>query len=307
MNSSTALSGIARSSVLVDLRIRSYTGRRQDKTTQEEVTVSKGAASRRAASVYKSLFADCKELEAITSVQTRARAKHYTMTLPWSDTGSRLLPIAGLRTYKDAMADLQTEFDAAVQAFLVKYDTLVAAAAFQLGTLFDRSEYPKRHEVAARFSLTVEYTPLPTSGDFRIDAENDIQTALMQEYDARTTALVTKTQRDAWTRLHETLTHLVSRLSDKDEGKRNRIFDTLVTNPLELCGLLTAFNITNDPALEAARVELEKVMMGTSAEELRKSPDERAHVKRSAEQILSAFDWSIVADADADADDVEAA
>lgn len=288
-----ALSGVARSSVLVDLRIRTYTGRKQDRETQEEVTTSKGAASRRAASVYKSLFAECKELDRALSLQARARARHYALTLPWSDTGSRLLPITGMKAYQETMSDLQSQFDAAVQAFLIKYDTLVAAAAFQLGTLFDRSEYPTRDTVARRFSLTVDYNPLPLAGDFRVDVESDLQKDLMRQYEERTASLVAGAQRDAWTRLHETLTHLAERLADKGEGKRGRIYDSLVSNPAELCGLLTTFNIAGDPTLEAARVALEGVLSRTSADELRKSPDERAHVKASVEEILSGFDWGV--------------
>lgn len=293
---SSALAAVARRSVLVDLRIRTYTGRRQDKNTQEEVQHAKGAASRRAASVYKSLFADCAELEAITRVQAKARQRHYAMTLPWSDTGSRLLPLAGLQAYKDEIGSYQEQFSEAVRAFLDKYDTLVAGAAFQLGTLFDRSEYPMRADIERRFSMIIETSPLPLSGDFRLDAERDLQLDLMQEYENRAAALVDTAQRDAWTRLYDALKHLTERLADAEDGKRARIFDTLVTNPLQLCGLLSSLNVTNDPALEAARVQLEKTMLGTSADELRKSADERAHVKSSVDQILSAFDWSAAQD-----------
>lgn len=290
-----ALAGIARAGVLVDLRIRSYTGRKQDRDTQEEVQHAKGAASRRAASVYKSLFADCAELDAITRIQARARQRHYAMTLPWSDVGSRLLPLAGLKQYKEEIGSYQTQFSEAVTAFLDKYDTLVAAAAFKLGSLFDRSEYPLREHIERRFSMQIEISPLPLAGDFRVDTEQDLQLGLMKEYEERAASLVQAAQRDAWTRLHDALQHLAARLTDED-GKRARIFDTLVTNPLELCGLLSSLNITNDPALEAARVKLEKTMLGTSADELRKSPDERAHVKANVQEILSAFDWNVASD-----------
>ncbi len=57
----TQVAGIARAAMLVDLQISIYSGRKQDKRTQAEVTLSKGANSKKAASVYKSLFADCAE------------------------------------------------------------------------------------------------------------------------------------------------------------------------------------------------------------------------------------------------------
>ncbi len=138
---SNIVAGVARSSMMVDLHIAVYTGRKQDKSTQAEVVANKGANSKKAASVYKSLFADCAELDAITKFQARARAEHYRLTLPWNDYGARLLPTKALLDYQQSMGRYQSEFERLVDAFLDKYDTLVAAAAFQLGTLFDRDEY----------------------------------------------------------------------------------------------------------------------------------------------------------------------
>ena len=60
------VAGVARAAMLVDLQISLYSGRKQDKATQAEVTQSKSAKSSKAASVYKSLFAECAELDAIT-------------------------------------------------------------------------------------------------------------------------------------------------------------------------------------------------------------------------------------------------
>jgi hypothetical protein len=298
--SQTIITGVARGSVLVDLTIRTYTGRKQDKSTQEEVQHAKGAASRRAASVYKSLFAECRELDAITKFQASVRTAHYKLTLPWADKGSRLLPIRGLQSYQDRMNMYRAEFDTLVARFLDRYDLLVAAAAFQLGTLFDRSEYPTREKVASKFSIDVSLSPLPTAGDFRIDAEADLQRDLMQQYEEQATQRVVAAQRDAWNRLHTTLKHMADRLTDED-GKKNRIFDTLIDNPRELCGLLTMLNVTNDPALERARVQLENLIEGTSVSELRKFPDERAHVKSKVEGLLSQFDWGTIDD-DAEAE-----
>lgn len=289
-NTPVALAGIARAGVLVDLCIRTYSGRKQDKSTQEEVQHAKGATSAHAASVYKSLFADCPELHDIIKFQAKVRDTHYKLTMPWSDNGSRLLPILGLQNYKARMDAYQGEFDALVQRFLDRYDTLVAAAAFKLGALFNRNDYLLREQVQRKFSMAVTFSPLPTSGDFRIDAERDIQESLIRDYEERAASLVEQAQREAWTRLHKSLTHLAERLTDKD-SKRPRIYDSLVTNPLELCSLLTTFNVTNDPALERARVQLEQVMLGTSADDLRKFPDARADVKDKVQNILSQFDW----------------
>lgn len=287
------VAGVARAAMLVDLQISLYSGRKQDKATQAEVTASKGAKSSRAASVYKSLFAECQELDAITKFQARARAEHYKLTKPWNDYGARLLPTALLQKYKVEMNQYESEFNRLVDVFLDKYDTLVAAAAFQLGTLFDRDEYPTREQVARKFRFDISYAPLPTAGDFRLDIESEVQRDLMRQYEKRMEQQLEAAAQDSWTRLHEALTRLSDRLVVEDDGKKRKFHDTMVTGALELCELLTDMNVTNDPALEKARRKLEEALSGVTPKELREEDSTRTITKQKVDAILAAFDWGV--------------
>jgi hypothetical protein len=290
----TNVAGIARAAMLVELNVSLYSGRKKDKTTQAEVVASKGAHSKQAASVYKNLFSDCKELDEITKFQARARADHYRVTLPWSDSGLRLLPTIKLLDYQDLMGKHQSEFNRLVTAFLDRYDTLVAAAAFQLGTLFNRAEYPTRDQVARKFSFDVVFTPLPTAGDFRLDIESEVQDDLVRQYEARMQTMVEQANQDAWTRLYDVLSAMSDRLAieETEDGPKKRVFrDSLVSNADEICGLLTALNVTGDPALERARARLEDAIHGVTADDLRKSDGQRVITKQKVDAILSDFDW----------------
>ena len=290
------VAGVARSAMLVDLNISVYSGRKQDKSTQAEVTIAKGSGSKKAASVYKNLFAECKELENITKFQARARAEHYRMTLPWNDHGARLLPTISLMDYQKTMGRFRSEFDLLVEAFLDKYDTLVAAAAFQLGTLFDRGEYLTRNQVAQRFRMDSSFTPLPTAGDFRLDVESTVQRELVEQYERKLEEQLTQANRDAWDRLHTALTKLSDRLVVEEDGKKRVFHDTLVTGAVDLCELLTAMNITKDPQLESARRQLEAVLSGVTPKELREEDGTRVLTKQKVDAILDAFDWGEEAD-----------
>lgn len=292
------VAGIARSCMLVDLFISTYSGRKQDKRTQDEVTIAKGAASKRAASVYKNLFSECKELDAITKFQSAARMKHYKLTLPWSDNGSRLLPTKSFMAYTDDMNAATDEFNALVTKFLDRYDTLVAAAAFQLGSLFDRAEYPTREQVARKFSFEVVYTPMPTSGDFRLDIESEVQGDLAAQYEKRMETQLASASKDAWTRLHGVLSRISDRLTPEPDGKKRIFHETMLSNADELCDLLTALNVTGDPDLEQARIQLQKALFGVSAKELREVESARVEVKKNVDDILKSFDWFDSEDAD---------
>lgn len=299
------VAGVARSSMMVDLHIAVYTGRKQDKSTQAEVVATKGANSKRAASVYKSLFAECKELDELTKFQARVRSEHYRLTLPWNDQGARLLPTKALLDYQAAMSRYRAEFERLTDAFLDKYDTLVAAAAFQLGTLFDRSEYPSRGAVAQRFKFDVTFTPLPVAGDFRLDIESEVQRDLIAQYEAKMNAKLMQANQDAWTRLYDALKRLSDRLVIEEDGKKRRFHDTMVTGALELCDLLSQMNVTNDSELESARRQLEAVLSGVTPDELRKEDGTRALTKQKVDQILSAFDWGVEDGTDENTADIE--
>jgi hypothetical protein len=299
----STVAGVARASMMVDLHISVYSGRKQDKATQGEVTAAKGSGSKKAASVYKNLFAECKELDDLTKFQARARAEHYRLTLPWNDQGARLLPTASLLEYQQTMGRYSNEFDRLVDAFLDKYDTLVAAAAFQLGTLFDRQEYLSRAQVALRFRMESSFTPLPTSGDFRLDIESEVQRELVEQYERRMEAKLAQANQDSWSRLHDALLRLSDRLVIEEDGKKRKFHDTMVTGALELCDLLTVMNITKDPQLESARRKVEAVLSGVTPKELRDEHSTRIQTKQQVDAILDAFDWGDTPDVGLDLDD----
>lgn len=287
------IAGVARSAMMVDLNIAIYSGRKQDKSTQAEVTNAKGSGSKKAASVYKNLFAECKELDAITKFQARARAEHYKLTLPWNDQGARLLPTAALMDYQKTMQRYKDEFNRLVDAFLDKYDTLVAGAAFQLGTLFDRNEYPSRGKVAQRFRMDTSFTPLPTGGDFRLDIESEVQRELVRQYEEKLDAQLAAANQDSWTRLYNAISRLSDRLAVDEDGKKRTFHDTTVTNAVELCELLHVMNITQDPALTKAARKLAEVLSGVTPKELREEDSTRALTKIKVDEILGAFDWGV--------------
>ena len=285
--------GIARAAMLATLNISMYSGRKMDRNTQAEITAAKGAASANAASVYKNLFSDCAELEAVTKFAGNVRNWHYRMTLPWSDSGLRLLPTKAFMDYTQDMNRHKQQFEFLVDAFLNKYDTLVAAAAFKLGTLFDRDEYPQRNQVERRFKFELAFTPLPTSGDFRLDIESDVQQELVAQYERRLQQQIAAAQQDAWTRMYEALTRVKDRLTLNEDGTRRVFHDTMITGAQELCDLLTQLNVTKDPALEKARQQLEDAMNGVDVKELRKEEGARLITLQKVNAILDAFDWGV--------------
>lgn len=290
---------IQNSAVLVDLNISAWTGRKLDKKVSGEIDVNKSTKTR-AGNYHKNLLAGTAKLDEVQKIVSAVRVWHYEQTLPWSDAGSRLLPMKNFFDYKQTLSNFEGQFHNAVDEFVDKYPELVSAAAFQIGALFNRDDYPNVEDIKHKFKFNYVFMPVPTAQDFRIQASDEAIKELQAQADTIVNQRVADAMKEMWDRLHGQLTHMSEKLTDlveprvnkKGEERYAQVFrDSLVTNAIELCGLLTRLNVTNDPKLEQARVQLEKTITGVTADTLRDDDLKRAEVKSKVDEILKAFDF----------------
>ena len=283
------MTSISSAAMLVNLRISVWTARRKDKETEAHIVRDAGARSDRALSAHKNLLADAAPLVAINKFAGDCRQWFYFNTLAWDDDGRRLLPTKTFFTVKQEANDRDAHFWQLVTTFEREYPTLITAAALQLGTLFKRSEYPDHRTIADKFSFGLSFSPVPEAGDFRLDVAADALKELRASCEAEVSTRVESALRDAWERLHTTIKHMQEKLTPNDDGKTKRIHETMLTNAGELCSVLSALNITNDPKLEEARRALEGVVERTDTQSLRDSDELRASVKKKVDEIADKF------------------
>jgi hypothetical protein len=280
---------IASSSVLVELNISVPSFRKLDKKTSDEVNVGKKAV-KGASRVNVHLLAGTDKLEELHKFVGRIRSEFYYKTLPWSDSGQRLVPMAAFFDLTEWLSAQQLEFETKVAEFIAVYPTLISAQAFAMGTFFDRSQYPDPSEIVDKFKFSKLFLPVPESGDFRVDVDESLREQLTAEfskaYDARTASAMN----DIWNRLHEVLTHMSERLAPAKDGEKKIIRESLLGNAVELCDVLTRLNVTQDPALEKARKMLENTLTGVETSDLK---DKRisVDVKAQVDSILASFNF----------------
>lgn len=280
--------------LLVEFNASVWTARKLDKTTTTEIVASKNAGSKDAARVNKHLLAGRTELDVIQQAVGRARQFVYDNTLPWSDSGLRLLPTVNFMKFTERMNDFDEEISALVKSFVAIYPTLITAQAMALGDMFKRDDYPTANEIVTKFSFRVNYMPVPTSGDIRVDVGNQAQKELNDRLQALTQERIDNAMNDIKTRLLDHLKRMSDRLTTDyvaGEAKQRRFHDTLVDGALDLCDMAKSLNVTNDVGLEQARKELEQLLTGVTPDELRKNEAIRQDVKKNVDSILSKFDF----------------
>jgi hypothetical protein len=280
---------ISTSAVLVELNISVWPASKLDRDATTQVNTDASAVVD-AARVHKNLLAGTNLRKEIENFAAKVRLYHNQRTLPWADKGERMLPTALFMEYKQTMNNYEQTFNMLCDNFFDEYPRLVTEAPINLGSMHKAEDYPEIQEVKLKFGFRRTVKPVPEAGDFRLDIPaNDLE-EMRSEFNTQQDNKLADAMREPWERLHEMLLGMSKKLDDSSGGKK-RYHDTLVSNPLELCELLTKMNITNDPKLEEARKELELTMLGTNIEAIKEDEYHRTEVKSKVDAILKKFEW----------------
>jgi hypothetical protein len=279
---------VSNASMLVELSIGSWTGRKLDKRASQDVT-DHAKAAKGVANVHKKLLGDCAELDAVQKFVANARNIHYSSTAPWSDTGLRILPTARYFKYHEQMTGLQDEFARLVDAFLQAYDWEISQSQVKLGDLFNPDEYPTADSLRCKFRFKINYIPLPAVGDWRVDMEQDALNTLKDHYEQFYSNQLQSALKDVWSRTHDALSKMSERLDYTDDKTRKIFRDSLVENVLEVVDLLGDFNITGDAQMTAMKDKLEDAMRGVTPEALREDAYLRPETKRQVDEVLKSL------------------
>jgi len=289
----TAAPSISSAALFVELSISTWTGRKLDKRATAD-TLTQNAAASGAGSFHKKLLGDCAELDAVHKFVGNARTFHYASTMAWSDMGMRLVPTAHYAEYHKEITGLEQQFHQLVEQFLTAYQWAQTEAQVKLGALYNPLEYPDVDTLRSKFKFRYAYQAIPAVGDFRLNIAHEAQEYLNSQYEQHYTQQLNNAMAEVWQRTYDALKHMSEKLdyADKEDKTTRKIFrDSLVDNVQSMMNLLVKFNITNDPKMDAMRVQLEDAMFGVSPEALREDDDFRMETKRKVDSILSNMKW----------------
>lgn len=279
-------------SMIVEFNASVWTARKLDKGVTDEVVYTKSAGAKNAARVNKNLLAGRNELDVIQKHVNAVRTYVYSQTMPWSDSGQRLLPTSKFIEFNNRMDEENDKFWQLVNDFVDVYPSLITAQAMALGDMFNRNDFPSQQEIAAKFDFSVGFLPVPTFGDFRIDVGNEAQAELQRKLTELSDKRVEAAMQDVKDKLKEHLKRMSDRLTVdyvNGEAVTRKFHNSLVDGAFDLCDMVKTLNIINDPDLEAARKQLEFALVGVDAKELRTNAHTRTDVKSKVDEILNKF------------------
>lgn len=283
--------------MLSSLSICQWSGYRYDPDASEQLTKMHGA-EKDAARVNKRLVPRS-ELEAITQAVSRARRDHDFLTLPWTDDGWRVLPAATYFEHTQKMQDHKTAILAAVGKFIARYEDVVRNQS-RLGTLRKVTDYPGMRpdgetvsflfpqELHEKYSFATDVKPMPDANDFRVNIGDEERERLKKQIADSVQAALRASTRDLWQRLYDVVGHMSTRMSEyntAEEGKKPKLYKSMVTNIVEIVDVLPRLNISGDEELNRMTDTIRQSLL-VDTDELRKSDTLRTDTAKAAADIM---------------------
>jgi hypothetical protein len=270
------MKNLTEKSLLVSLIISQWSARKYDRKATAEVNDAHNAKD---AGRFNKILIAKESLQEIQQIGNKARAFHYDNTLPWSDTGERMLPVANYFQYVQEIVKLKGEFESAVAKFILSYPSMIETAKIDLNGLFNEKDYPLN--IAERFTITTSFMPVPDIEDVRISLSevevNVIKNGMRDEMNER----FVNAQKSIYERVKEQLTHMQERLKDKEASFKNSLFENLKP----LIELLPRLNVSNDPQIFALATELNYLYVDPQA--VRDSSSLRSDKAKEVENMLN--------------------
>lgn len=284
---------LATSGILVNVEVSVWTGTKQDREISDEVTQAK-KADRDAGRFVKKLLAGVVEHKAVLNDRQTWYNFVERETYPWSGRW-RFLPTPRIVGFMKQVEERQGKTEELKDKFRQVYTTAVANEAFVQGEMFKESDYPPVDEVMSCFKVKVFTAEVPV-GDFRCEISNALATDLARHYEQQAKDLVQdiyQKQVEQIVEVMKSLSHCCDTETVIEDGqmkvKKRKLYDSTLQRAQELCETFKNFNVTQDSRLEAARMDLEKVVAGLDIETLRNNDTKRVVVKEGVDDILKKF------------------
>lgn len=279
-----------------------WSGARRDAEATREVAQKHGS-DETWGHFYKHLLAK-EALKRVKAATQAAYEDHLDRTLPWLNSGVRLLPAAGVFDYEASQAQHQQTLDRALDELEQRWEEYKDDAKTKLNGLYRESDYPSAEKVRGKFKVAWRIQALPADvADFRVDVGDDVLARLKANAEADALATVREGMAGVVERIVDVVGHMATRLKEKretitvvdDDGttrqKRTGVFhDTLVENVRSLASVLPSLNLTDDPRLTALAAQITTDLCAFDADELKANDQLRANVAAKAEQITREAD-----------------
>lgn len=228
---------------------------------------------------------------AVTAVRGKVSAYWRAMSLPYPESGVRLIRQDRIDTFTAQMRQLQQELAEAVDALERRYEELQADACQRLGSLYRRADYPAT--LAGLFAIEFDFPSIEPP-----DYLQQLHPALYQQECRRVQARFDEAVRlaeEAFTaELAKLVNHLTERLTGQEDGKPKVFRDSAVENLSEFFRRFRELNVRSSAELDQLVGQAQRVIRGVDPQSLRDNAGLRQQVATDLSRVQGTLDGLLV-------------
>lgn len=290
------MSQLADKAMIARLRMSKWEGHKYDGVLSRELTSAHGAESGTAR--VNKLIVPKDSIQPVITKFSEVYTYHRTVTLPWFDTGERVLPAQLYLEYSQEIKHRTVEAFKAVGEFVDRYPAILHDAKRRLNGMYRESDFPSVDTLSRLYSIDVAFLPIPVS-DIRVaGVDADELARINADKEQEIQRAVEGATGECWRRIYDSVSRMHERLNaygtetvtGKDGRKTEKVVgkfhDTLVTNLRDLAGLLPRLNFTGDEGLTRMTDRLVNELCKHGPDTLRESTAVREVTAKRAGNIL---------------------
>ncbi len=280
------MADISHRCMLVSLSRRVWQAATTDRDLAEQAESDAGA-EHGTLKVVKAL-APKEYLEPIRRISDYGYVEHRRMTVPGFLRGQDLLATKTFDQYVEVQGLIRNKFHETVNDFKSVYPALLKSAPARLKGAYKKADFPTVDEIDHYFDYTVNFFPVPSIDDWRIDGlQDDQREKLRIEADQKVAEMYNAATRTVFERARKTLENIKNQAENYVGGPGASLLrDATIENLKEISELVQMMNITNDPELNQVGKDMVAEFGNLEGHELRRNERMRTDVATAASRIL---------------------
>jgi hypothetical protein len=229
--------------------------------------------------------------KAVTAVRSQVLTFWRGVSLPYPETGIRLVQQEMLEEFSVKMRGYQQDLHEAVATLDRHYSELKSAARKNLGHLFDAADYPE--SLAGMFEIHFDF-PSVEPPDYLQLLNPVLYRQECERVQQRFNDAVQMAEEAFIAELAKLVSHLAERLSGQVDGKPKIFRDTAIENLAEFFERFRALNVGSNEQLDRLVTDARRVLRGVEPQALRDNAGLRQHVATEMSRVQSVLDGLLV-------------
>jgi len=229
--------------------------------------------------------------KAVTAIRGRAVAYWKGVSLPYPESGIRLIRQDTITEFDEKIAELCVELDEAVTELNLHFGELRETARARLGDLFDASDYPAT--LIGMFAIEHDY-PSVEPPDYLRQLSPELYEQECLRVQSRFDEAVQLAEQAFLEELAKLVEHLTERLSGQDDGKPKVFRDSAVDNLRQFFDRFRALNVRSNEQLDELVDRAQGIVRGVATQDLRESGYLRQQIVSQLTSVQSSLDGLLV-------------